>query len=169
MKLQQSFYTIRLEDRESEGLQYINVEDNDYSISMKNFLKGYFKNRSNNFIQCGETTARFRVTSFYDEKKDLIKGYFESGRIEDPREIFNSDTGEHIYTKKDNDVEARRLYFVVRFDRTYSNKYYIIIQRYGQEGIKSLLGKDLQKFFRTQNNNANERHLKVVLCGVMMV
>ena len=167
MNLQLGIYTVKLEDSKASGNMHINLESNEYKIGIKKFFLNYFENRSKSFIEPKKNGERFKVNYKYNEDSNLITGYFEIGKTEEARNIYDGPTEQLSYQKKESDIETRRLHFVLNFNSDYSNRYYIVIQRYGSEGLKDIFSNDLNKVLKANHNNSNERHLNIKLNNIV--
>jgi len=165
-------YTVRLYD--SKASKNIDLEDNEYSISIQGLIKDYFQTRKKYTPDIKDGTLKeHRPVIVKKENKtgkkesvltvgtNFIEGVIETGESGYTSTLMNAETGDENYNRKVNDVELFPFYFKISFERVRNDQYVLILQRFGVHGSKTALGNDLQKFFRLKYSENSYRHIKI--------
>lgn len=151
-------YTIRLYD--SKLGNDIDIENNEYSISVKMILKNFLLKLKENKKK-DEEEKKISFVSKFEENDDIFEGIIKSGSYGFTSEILDTDNDEVSYNKKKNEAEVLPFYFKISLKRYRVDQYYLILQRLGVLGIKSHLEKELNRYFRIHNQNFQNLSIKI--------
>ena len=151
MSFSLGMYTIRLEKTTHGNVEDLDLENNEYSISVSNIVIDFITKEAINITS--ESTRKYLSNKqVFENTNKKITGVFRSGHYGVEKDVENIETGKKTYTISTKESETLPFYFYVNFSRKKVTQYYIIISRIDNFGIKEVFEKSLNSFLKIQNN-----------------
>ena len=145
-----STYTIRIYSTDLGG--YVNLDNPlDGHLDSCDFLNQYISELNRKISHDHLQQKLLRVMQFNKNGRQ-ISGIIETGDYGYESDLFNVQTSLLSYQRQSHEAELLPFYFLIILPRDI-NLGIVILQRFGQRGIKTILSIDLSNYFSAQLQN----------------
>lgn len=169
-------YSIRIYD--SKMNEDIFIENNQYGIDLSKIIKNYFKAMKSKGRIYNKTQSLVMIDEILEENENYISGVIKTGEYGYEEEFYKISDNENVKEDTEGDIlidqklpkkftkptdMAGVLPFVFTFYLTNhgGKKLYVVLERFGNFGIKTKIEKELNKFLKQEY--PEHKNLKITL------